>query len=145
MTKILKIGCLSLLIIILLIIGIWAYNAKRGLFIIPSSFIEEVPENCEEEELLTRNLCYARQAVEKRDPTLCEKIVIRPEDPTAQQNYYLCYKNLSRWAKDISLCEKTGPERSNCILEYAVQFKDKSICDRLENTQAGTCRNEIDK
>lgn len=87
-----------------------------------------------------KDFCYTSQAMQKDDPTQCEKIGYI-------DSKYSCYTDVARSKKDFSLCNEIGDplRKKQCYFIVASDTKDASICDKITGNLKSTCRAEVGK
>ena len=81
----------------------------------------------------------AREAISKKDSSICEKITMpkisfmRTQDTDSLKT--TCFTNTAKGLADASICEKS-PNVDFCYHQYAVAFKDESLCKKDRNYSA---------
>lgn len=88
-----------------------------------------------ENEILPQDKCYFAFAVEKKDPSLCEKISTKYRDGKSEFDFFSqCMDALAQETNNINLCVKSiGESKYNCINTLAKTQGNPELCDKQEN------------
>ena len=90
--------------------------------------------------------CYQDLAVERADPTLCERITVREDQVNPQRDK--CYLMVAQNTGDVEHCMNMiggegSFEKNDCIMGVSIQERDFEGCDLLRGNKRKECYEKI--
>ncbi len=77
--------------------------------------------------------CISDIAEIKKDISLCDKIKNDYNVPDFEINN--CYMTVAVATNNLQLCDKSGNNYNNCVIQIAVNSRDENICEKISGNQ----------